>query len=76
MYKVMIIDDEEMIRWGIRDLLDWEKEGFCFGEDGRDGKDGLNKLMKYDPDLTLVDIKMPGMGGIELIQEARNAGYE
>lgn len=76
MYKVMIIDDEEMIRWGIHDLLDWESEGFVFCEDGKDGKDGLGKLLTYRPDLALVDIKMPGIGGLELIQEAREAGYE
>lgn len=76
MYKVMIIDDEAMIRWGIHDLLDWEKEGFAFCEDGKDGKDGLRKLLEYRPDLALVDIKMPGIGGLELIREAKEAGYE
>ena len=39
MYKVMIIDDEAMIRWGIHDLLDWDEEGFLFCEDGKDGKE-------------------------------------
>ena len=76
MYKVMIIDDEAMIRWGIHDLLDWDEEGFLFCEDGKDGKDGFKKLMENHPDLVLVDIKMPGMSGIELIQAAREAGYE
>lgn len=76
MYKVMIIDDEEMIRWGVHDLLNWEKEGFVFCEDGKDGKDGLKKLLEHMPDLALVDIKMPGMSGLELIGEARKAGYE
>ncbi len=75
MYKVMIIDDEEMVRWGIHDLLDWESEGFVFLEDGRDGKDGLRKLLETCPDLVLVDIKMPGLSGIELIQAARSEGY-
>ena len=76
MYKVMIIDDEAMIRWGVHDLLDWEKEGFVFCEDGKDGKDGLKKLLEYCPDLALVDIKMPGMSGLELIREAKEVGYE
>ncbi len=76
MYKVMIIDDETMIRWGIHDLLDWEEEGFTFCEDGKDGKDGLKKLLANCPDLALVDIKMPGMSGIDLIHAAREAGYE
>ena len=72
----MVIDDEEMIRWGVRDLLNWEAEGFVFCEDGEDGKDGLRKLLQHHPDLALVDIKMPGMGGLELIHEAKEAGYE
>lgn len=76
MYKVMIIDDEAMVRWGIRDLLDWEAEGFMICEDGRDGKDGLKKLLKNQPDLVLVDIKMPGMSGIELINAAKSGGFE
>lgn len=76
MYKVMIIDDEAMIRWGIHDLLDWEREGFTFCEDGKDGKDGLKKLLAHRPELVLVDIKMPGLSGIDLIQAARENGFE
>lgn len=76
MYKVMIIDDEAMVRWGVHDLLDWEKEGFVFCEDGKDGKDGLKKLLEQEPELVLVDIKMPGINGIELIRMAREGGYE
>ena len=76
MYKVMIIDDEEMIRWGVHDLLDWEAEGFRFCEDGKDGRDGLKKLLEHRPDLALVDIKMPGLSGIDLIREAREEGFE
>lgn len=76
MYRAMIIDDEEMVRWGIRDLIDWQKEGFALCEDGKDGRDGLRKLLSNSPDLALVDIKMPGLSGIELIRSAREAGFE
>lgn len=75
MYKAMIIDDEEIVRWGIRDLIDWEAEGFELCEDGHDGRDGLKKLLEQTPDLALVDIKMPGISGIELIRAAREAGF-
>ena len=75
MYRAMIIDDEEIVRWGIRDLMDWETEGFSLCEDGRDGRDGLKKLLDSRPDLALVDIKMPGISGIELIRQAREAGF-
>lgn len=75
MYKAMVIDDEEIVRWGIRDLIDWEAEGFELCEDGHDGRDGLKKLLLHKPDLALVDIKMPGRSGIELIRAAREAGF-
>lgn len=76
MHRIMIIDDEEMVRWGVKDLLDWDEEGFAFCEDGEDGKDGLKKLLEKRPDVALVDIKMPGMSGLELIDAARAAGYD
>lgn len=76
MYRVMVIDDEEIVRRGICDLLDWEAEGFYICAEGCDGRDGLEKLQTEQPDVVLVDIKMPGMSGIELIRTAREAGYE
>lgn len=75
MYRAMIIDDEEIVRWGIRDLIDWEASGFELCEDGKDGRDGLKKLLAAAPNLALVDIKMPGIQGIELIRLAREAGF-
>lgn len=75
LYKAMIIDDESVVRWGIRDLIDWEAEGFMLCEDGKDGRDGLKKLLSNSPDLALVDIKMPGLSGIELIRTARENGF-
>lgn len=75
MYKVMMIDDEEAVRWGLRDLLSWEEEGFEICPDGKDGRDGLKKLLEHRPDLALVDIRMPGLSGIELIEAARGEGF-
>ncbi len=42
MYKVMIIDDEEIVRMGIRDLIDWEKRGLLYlrGGQGRARRSG------------------------------------
>ncbi len=76
MYKVLIVDDETIVREGIRQLIDWNKYGFEICAEGIDGKDGLKKINKYSPDLVLVDIKMPGLTGIELIEEARKEGFE
>lgn len=76
MYKVMVIDDEEIVRMGIRDLISWEEEGFSICCEGKDGCDGLEKLMKFQPDVVLVDIKMPGMSGIELMHTALERGFQ
>ena len=76
MYQLMIIDDEPIVRSGIKDLIPWEDYQFYVCAEGIDGKDGFKKVMKFNPDLVLVDVKMPGMSGIELIQEARKQGYE
>lgn len=76
MYKVMVIDDEEIVRMGLRDLIDWNAEDFYICEEGRDGRDGLEKLLHTQPDVVLVDIKMPGLSGLELIRAARENKFE
>lgn len=76
MYQLMIIDDEPVVRAGIKQLIVWEDYNFEICAEGTDGKDGLKKVMDYAPDLVLVDVKMPGMSGIELIREAKKEGFE
>lgn len=76
MYQLLIIDDEPIVRKGIEKLLVWEDYGFHVCGEGIDGVDGLHKVLEYQPDLVLVDIKMPGMNGIELISEAKAQGFK
>ena len=76
MYQLMIIDDEPIVRAGIRQLIPWSNYNFEVCAEGVDGKDGLKKLLDCSPDLVLVDIKMPGMNGLELIREAKKQGFD
>lgn len=76
MYKLMIIDDEPMVREGIKLLLPWEKYDFTVCAEGVDGVDGLEKIMIEKPDLVLLDIKMPGLSGIEVIKESIKCGFK
>ncbi|WP_310603015.1 response regulator transcription factor [Anaerosporobacter sp.] len=76
MYKVVIIDDEQTVREGIRTLLSWEEMGFTIVEEASDGEDGLAVVLKRQPDMVLVDVRMPAMTGLELIEAAREAGYK
>jgi len=73
--KVLIIDDEPNVREGLKRIIDWESLGFYICGEASNGSDGLNKIMKFNPELTLLDIKMPNMHGLELVSEARKQGY-
>lgn len=75
MMKVLIIDDEANVRDGIKAIIDWEACGFTVCGEGVNGLDGLEKILALQPELTLLDIKMPGLSGIEVAEQARKAGY-
>lgn len=75
MFKVLLIDDEPLIREGLRQVIDWEEYGFTICDVGTDGRDGLNKIRSHQPAVVLIDIRMPGRSGIEVIQQAKQEGY-
>jgi Response regulator containing CheY-like receiver domain and AraC-type DNA-binding domain len=68
MYKVLIIDDEEPLREAIRILGDWKGLGVNEVLEATDGKMGLELIAEHQIDLVMVDMKMPGMSGAELLQ--------
>lgn len=73
--RVLVIDDEPNVRLGIKMLIPWEKEGFEIIGEGTDGIDGLNKIIELKPKLVLIDIRMPGLSGLEVIEEAKKRGF-
>ncbi|MGN0152001.1 MAG: response regulator [Wujia sp.] len=74
--RVLIADDEQIIRQGLRNSIDWNALGFCICDEACNGIDTLEKIRIYKPDLVLLDIRMPKMYGTELIQMVRNEGFE
>ncbi|SEO52636.1 two-component system, response regulator YesN [Amphibacillus marinus] len=76
MYKVLLIDDEPIIREGMRHVIEWETYNFSVIADCANGRDGLHAIRTHNPELVFVDIRMPGMSGIELIQQAKQEGYQ
>jgi len=69
MYKLLIVDDEALVREAIEDQMDWERLGFeCIGS-CEDGKEALDFINRHTPDVVLTDIGMPFMNGIELTRE-------
>ncbi len=71
MFSVLIVDDEPTIREGLRTLLPWEELGYEVVDTASNGKDALRKHELHRPDLMIVDIRMPGMDGLELIEALR-----
>ncbi len=71
MYRMMIIDDEPMVICGIKKIIAWEKYEIEICGEAEDGEEGLKKIIELMPDLVLIDLKMPGMNGIDLIQRVK-----
>ncbi|WP_312444386.1 response regulator [Lacrimispora sp.] len=71
MKRVMIVDDEVLVRLGIQSLIKWENYGYQIVCDASDGEDALQKIRQYQPDIVLTDLKMSPVDGFELISECR-----
>ena len=63
--KVVIIDDEFIMRQGMKHMLDWEKEGFQIVGEASNGQEGLEIIERTNPNIVLADIVMPVLDGIE-----------
>lgn len=66
MYKVLLVDDEALIREAISENISWEEMGFSFMGACENGKQAMEVIEKEQPDLLLTDINMPFVDGIEL----------
>jgi len=65
MYKVLIVDDELLVRVGLKTTIEWEANGF------RVVSEGYEQYKKHMPDVIITDIKMPKKDGLWLIDEVR-----
>jgi two-component system response regulator YesN len=75
MNTVFIADDELIIRQGIKCIIDWEQLGFEIIGEASNGEDALNFILNKQPDLVLMDIRMPKMLGLDVVEAARNKGF-
>lgn len=66
MLKVFLVEDEIIMREGIRKSIDWNAEGFEFAGEASDGEIAYSLIQKIKPDILVTDIKMPFMDGLEL----------
>jgi DNA-binding NarL/FixJ family response regulator len=68
--KVLIVDDQQLVRDGIKALLEI-KEDFTIVDTASDGQQAMEIVQKTPVDVVLMDIRMPGMGGIEATRQIR-----
>ncbi|MDF2985182.1 MAG: two component transcriptional regulator, AraC family [Eubacterium sp.] len=76
MYKVLIVDDDLATLYMLKRFKNWAEYGFSIEGEACDGKEALYKLLQMNFDLIITDIKMPGMDGIEFIQELRSKNID
>jgi DNA-binding NtrC family response regulator len=73
MPKLLIVDDEQSIRQTLRDILEYENFEV---EEAADGKEGLQKILNNEYDVVILDIKMPKMDGMEVMEEVSKVGVD
>lgn len=65
MLKVFLVEDESVVREGLRDSIPWEQCGFQFAGEASDGEMALPLVRRIKPDVLITDIKMPFMDGLD-----------
>lgn len=76
MYKVLIVDDEMIVRHAMKAMIRWEEGTYELSGTASNGKKALEHIRQYKPDIVITDIKMPDMDGIGLIKELKAIGFE
>jgi len=71
MYKVLIVDDEPIIRKGLRNIINWKNFGCEVVAEAADGLDGLELIREHKPDIIITDIKMPETDGLSMIRQIK-----
>lgn len=71
MYKVLIVDDEKMIRMGIKKVIPWPELGVGKVYTAGSAREALELLGEHRPEILITDIRMSEMSGLELIEAAK-----
>lgn len=71
MFKVIIIDDEPIIRKGLKNIVNWRQHDCEICAEASDGLEGAEKIRELQPDIIFTDIRMPEVDGLSMIREIK-----
>jgi len=71
MINIVLADDHPVVRRGLRQFFD-EVDDLCVVAECEDGESALNEVRKHNPDVLIVDLRMPGASGLEVLRRLRS----
>lgn len=71
MYRVLIVEDEKVIRKGIIYVVDWAAFDCLVVGEAENGQQGLDMIEQLHPDIVITDVRMPLMDGLEMVQKGQ-----
>jgi len=74
MYKVVVVEDEEIVRIGIIQSINWGSVNCMVMGDARDAESGMEVIRRVQPDIVISDISMPGKSGIDMLEQLQSEG--
>ena len=72
MFKVIICDDERIIRQGLKQMVPWEDYHFTTVYTAKDGVEALSLIRQHQPELVITDIRMPRKNGVDLLDDIKD----
>ncbi len=75
-YKMLVVDDEYLVRRGIKETIEWFRYGIEIVGEATHGKAGLEMAQSLHPDIIITDIKMPVMDGLKLVSSIQELNLD
>ena len=73
LYSILVVDDEYLVRIGIRETIDWSVHSIEIVGDADNGKTGLELALQLEPDIIITDVRMPDLDGLEFLKAVKAA---
>ncbi|UJF34846.1 response regulator transcription factor [Paenibacillus hexagrammi] len=76
MWKIAIVDDDFQVLRGLKHIIPWDELHAELAGEAIDGEQGIELVRREEPDIVITDLYMPGISGIEMIEQLRSEGYQ